>query len=100
LGKNQILNKVRTSLLKRRLLHAEIDGKAVQGKIPTLQGIIMTFDEVYDLIANDKEETVTGQDGLRVMQIIEAAIKAVLRKSNQFIDKVKLSCTLPNHQAY
>jgi predicted dehydrogenase len=33
----------------------------------------MTFDEVYDLIANDKEEPVTGQDGLRVMQIIEAA---------------------------
>jgi hypothetical protein len=43
-------------------LHAEIDGKVVQGKIPTLQGIIMTFDEVYDSIANDKEEPVTGQD--------------------------------------
>jgi predicted dehydrogenase len=40
----------------------------------------MTFDEVYDSIANDKEEPVTGQDGLRVMQIIEAA-KVVLRKA-------------------
>jgi hypothetical protein len=39
----------------------------------------MTFDEVYDSIANDKEP-VTGQDGLRVMQIIKAA-KVVLRKT-------------------
>jgi predicted dehydrogenase len=38
------------------------------------------FDEVYNSIANDKEEPVTGQDGLRVMQIIEAAIQVVLRK--------------------
>jgi predicted dehydrogenase len=45
----------------------------VQGKIPTLG--IMTFDEVYSSIANDKEEPVTGQDGLRVMQIIEACSK-------------------------
>jgi hypothetical protein len=48
----------------------------------------------YDLIANDKEEPVTGQDGLRVMQIIEAAIQSsAQKKSNQFIDKVKLLCT-------
>jgi predicted dehydrogenase len=44
----------------------------------------------YDSIANDKEEPVTGQDGLRVMQIIEAAIQSSAQKSNQFIDKVKL----------
>jgi hypothetical protein len=50
----------------------------------------MTFDEVYDSIANDKEEPVTGQDGLRVMQIIKLPFKVVLRKNNQFIDKVKL----------
>jgi predicted dehydrogenase len=81
-------------------LHAEIDGKVVQGKIPTLQGIIMTFDEVYDSIANDKEEPVTGQDGLRVMQIIEA-IQSSAQKSNQFIDKVKLLGALySNYQAY
>jgi hypothetical protein len=51
----------------------------------------MTFDEVYDSIANDKEEPVTGQDGLRVMQIIEAAIQSSAQKSNQFIDKVNFS---------
>jgi predicted dehydrogenase len=38
------------------------------------------FDEVYDSIANDKEEPVTGQDGLRVMQIIEAAIQSSAQK--------------------
>jgi hypothetical protein len=44
-------------------LHAEIDGKVVV-KYPHYKGIIMTFDEVYDSITNDKEEPVTGQDGL------------------------------------
>jgi hypothetical protein len=72
----------------------------VQGKIPHYKGIIMTFDEVYDSIANDKEP-VTGQDGLRVMQIIKLPFKVVLRKSNQFIDKVKLLGALySNYQAY
>jgi predicted dehydrogenase len=33
----------------------------------------------YDLIANDKEEPVTGH-GLRVMQIIEAAIQSSAQK--------------------
>jgi predicted dehydrogenase len=61
-------------------LHTEIDGKVVQVKYPHYKGIIMTFDEVYDSIANDKEEPVTGQDGLRVMQIIEAAIQSSAQK--------------------
>jgi predicted dehydrogenase len=61
----------------------------------------MTFDEVYDSITNDKEEPVTGQDGLRVMQIIEAAIQSsAQKKSNQFIDKVKLGALYSNYQAY
>jgi hypothetical protein len=38
----------------------------------------MTFDEVYDSIANDKEEPVTGQDGWS--QIIEAAIQSSAQK--------------------
>jgi predicted dehydrogenase len=40
----------------------------------------MTFDEVYNSITNDKEEPVTGQDGLRVMQIIKAAIQSSAQK--------------------
>jgi predicted dehydrogenase len=63
-------------------LHAEIDGKVVQGKIPTLQGNYYDFFLVYDSIANDKEEPVTGQDGLRVMQIIEAAIQSSAQKKS------------------
>jgi hypothetical protein len=60
----------------------------VQGKIPTLQGNYYDFDEVYDSIANDKEEPVTGQDGGSCK--LSKAIQSSAQKSNQFIDKVKL----------
>ncbi|MEO8532640.1 MAG: Gfo/Idh/MocA family oxidoreductase [Flavobacterium sp.] len=57
------------------LLHTEIDGKEVREKVPTLQGNYFSFfDGVYDAIANNKTEPVTAQDGVKVMQIIEAAI--------------------------
>ena len=62
---------------KEGRLHTEIEAKIVHGKIPTLQGNYYDFFEgVYDSIINNKEEPVTGQDGLRVMQIIEAAIQS------------------------
>ncbi|NGY36635.1 Gfo/Idh/MocA family oxidoreductase [Flavobacterium sp. XN-5] len=65
------------SIEKEGLLHTEIDGKLVLEKTPTLQGNYYDFfDGVYDSISNNKEEPVTGQDGLRVMQIIEAAIQS------------------------
>jgi predicted dehydrogenase len=55
-----------------------MDGKIIRG--PTLQrNYYDFFDGVYNSV-NGKEEPVTGEDGLRVMQIIEAAIKVVLRK--------------------
>ncbi|MFH6945447.1 Gfo/Idh/MocA family oxidoreductase [Flavobacterium sp. FlaQc-50] len=57
------------------LLHTEIDGKEIREKIPTLQGNYFSFfDGVYDAISNHKTEPVTAQDGVKVMQIIEAAI--------------------------
>lgn len=57
------------------LLHTEIDGKVIREKIPTLQGNYFSFfDGVYNALVNDKEEPVTAQDGVKVMQIIEAAI--------------------------
>lgn len=57
------------------LLHTEIDGKVIREKIPTLQGNYFSFfDGVYNAIVNGKEEPVTAQDGVKVMQIIEAAI--------------------------
>jgi len=56
------------------LLHSEVDGKIIKEKIPTLQGNYYDyFDGVYQSIVNDKKEPVTAQDGIRVMQIIEAA---------------------------
>jgi predicted dehydrogenase len=69
------------SFEKEGTLNSEIDGKIVRGKIPTLQGNYYEFfDGVYNAIANDAEEPITGQDGLRVMQIIEAAIQSSAQK--------------------
>jgi predicted dehydrogenase len=66
---------------KEGLLHTEIDGEIVHEKTPTIQGNYYAFfDGVYDSIVNDKEEPVTGQDGLRVMQIIEVAIQSSVQK--------------------
>lgn len=57
------------------LLHTEIDGKQVREKVKTLQGNYFDyFDGVYHSIVNNKSEPVTAQDGVKVMQIIEAAI--------------------------
>jgi scyllo-inositol 2-dehydrogenase (NADP+) len=57
------------------ILHADIDGTVMHGKIPSLQGNYYTFfDGVYNSIINNTIEPVTAEDGLRVMQIIEAVI--------------------------
>lgn len=59
------------------LLHTEIDSKIIKEKIPTLQGnYYHFFDSVYHSIINDTKEPVTAQEGLQVMQIIEAAIES------------------------
>jgi scyllo-inositol 2-dehydrogenase (NADP+) len=59
------------------ILHADIDGTVVHGKIPSLQGNYYAFfDGVYNSIINNTIEPVTAEDGLRVMQIIEAVIKS------------------------
>lgn len=59
------------------LLHTEMNGKIVREKIPTLQGNYFTFfDGVYASITNNTTEPVTAQDGVKVMQIIEASINS------------------------
>jgi scyllo-inositol 2-dehydrogenase (NADP+) len=59
------------------LLHTEIEGKIIKEKVPTLQGNYYDFfEEVYQAITNDKTEPVTAQEGLNVMQIIEAAFQS------------------------
>jgi scyllo-inositol 2-dehydrogenase (NADP+) len=59
------------------LLHTEIDNKIIKEKVTTLQGNYYDFfDGVYQSIINDTKEPVTAQEGLQVMQIIEAAIES------------------------
>ena len=67
---------------KRGFLHTEINGEIVKEYIPTLQGNYYDFfDGVYNSIINDTTEPVTAQDGVQVMQIIEAAILSSERKT-------------------
>lgn len=57
------------------ILHTEIDGKVIRKKVRTLQGNYFSFfDGVFNSITNNVAEPVTAQDGVKVMQIIEAAI--------------------------
>ncbi|WP_413999690.1 Gfo/Idh/MocA family oxidoreductase [Flavobacterium sp. W1B] len=62
---------------KEGILHTEINNDILIEKTPTLQGNYYDFFEgVYQSISNDKPEPVTAQDGVKVMQIIEAAIES------------------------
>jgi predicted dehydrogenase len=66
---------------KKGLLHTEINGEIVKEYIPTLQGNYYAFfDGVYNSITEDAMEPVTAQDGVHVMQIIEAAIQSSAQK--------------------
>ncbi|MES2578462.1 MAG: Gfo/Idh/MocA family oxidoreductase [Bacteroidota bacterium] len=66
---------------KKGLLHTEINGAIVKEYIPTLQGNYYDFfDGVYNSITQDAMEPVTAQDGVHVMQIIEAAIQSSAQK--------------------
>ncbi|WP_366185602.1 Gfo/Idh/MocA family oxidoreductase [Flavobacterium ovatum] len=59
------------------LLHTEINGKIISEKTPTLQGNYYDyFDGMYNAITQNSAEPVTPQDGIQVMQIIEAAIQS------------------------
>ncbi|MFV5687448.1 Gfo/Idh/MocA family oxidoreductase [Flavobacterium sp. ZT3R25] len=66
---------------KEGTLHTEIENDIFNAKVPTLQGNYYDyFDGVYNSISNDTSEPVTAQDGIHVMQIIEAAIKSSEQK--------------------
>ena len=63
------------------LLHMVQDGISVRDNIPTLQGNYYDFFEgMYQAIVHDSTEPVTAQDGIQVMQIIEAAIQSNAEK--------------------
>ena len=66
---------------KEGTLHTEIDDDIFNAKVETLQGNYYDFfDGVYNSISNDVQEPVTAQDGVHVMQIIEAAIQSSAEK--------------------
>ena len=59
---------------ERGLLHTEKDGTVVREKIPTLQGNYYYYYEgVYEAVRNNKPMPVTVEEGIRVMEIIDAA---------------------------
>ena len=62
-------------------MHTEINGEIIQEIVPTLQGNYYDFfDGVYQSITNDATEPVTAQEGVHVMQLIEAAIHSSAQK--------------------
>lgn len=64
------------------LLHTEVDGKIVKERVKSLQGDYREYYEgVYQSIANNQQPPVTADDGIRVMQVIEAAYKSHREKN-------------------
>jgi predicted dehydrogenase len=82
LGKKPNLDNWGTESIENQgLLHTEINGEIVKKLIPTTQGNYYDFfDGVYHSIINNSAEPVTALDGVRVMQIIEAAIQSSAQK--------------------
>jgi scyllo-inositol 2-dehydrogenase (NADP+) len=63
------------------LLHTVINGQVIKEKVPSLQGNYMEYyDGIYDAIRNHKTVPVSGNDGLNVIKVIEAAMKSNIEK--------------------
>ncbi len=59
------------------LLHTEKDGKVIREKVPTLQGNYYDYyDGIYQSIRNNHPIQVSAEDGIHVMQIIDACFKS------------------------
>ena len=59
------------------LLHTEKDGKIIRESITTLQGNYLEYyDAVYHALQDKSSLFVTGEDGLNVIKIIEAAYQS------------------------
>ena len=66
---------------EKGLLHTEKDGKIIKEYIPSLNGDYMEYyDGIYDAIRNGKSVPVTGEEGMNVINIIEAALKSNIEK--------------------
>jgi predicted dehydrogenase len=59
------------------LLHTEKDGRVVKELVPSLKGNYGDYYEaIYNALRNNAELPVTGEEGMKVIQVIEAAIKS------------------------
>jgi len=62
---------------ERGLLHTERDGEIIKEYVPTLQGnYIEYYEGIYNALTNDEPSPVTAQEGLNIIQIIEAAYQS------------------------
>lgn len=70
------------------LLHTEKDGKVIREKIPTLQGNYYGYyDGIYQVLRHNQPVPVTVDDGIHVMEIIDAAVRS--NEKRAVIDLVK-----------
>ncbi len=59
------------------LLHMEKEGQNIKERVPSLQGNYMAFYEgVYQALVHGKDMPVAGEDGVRMMTILDAAYKS------------------------
>ncbi len=62
-------------------MHTEINGEVIRQALVTEHGNYMQyFDKVFDAIRNNGALPVTGEDGLKVIRIIEAAFESSKQK--------------------
>jgi predicted dehydrogenase len=62
---------------QKGLLHTEKEGKVIKEYIPSLRGNYGDYyDGMYNAIRNNAPVPVSGEDGMKVIQVIEAAIKS------------------------
>lgn len=73
---------------EKGLLHTEKDGKEIREYIESEQGNYGEYyDGIYEAIRNGKQSPVSAEDGLKVIQIIEAAYRSNVK--NKVVDLLK-----------
>jgi predicted dehydrogenase len=62
---------------QKGLLHTEKDGRIIKEFVPSLKGNYGDYyDGIYNAIRNNADLPVSGEEGMNVIQVIEAAIKS------------------------
>lgn len=70
---------------QKGFLHTEADGKVIKGYVDSLRGNYGEYyNGIYEALRNNKEVPVSGEDGMKVIQVIEAAYKS--NKEKKVVD--------------